>query len=196
MDFSDESVLIRVQAGDRDAYLHLFERYYARVEGYARKRLLNKEAARDIAAETFLRAYRAVDTFRTGEVGYLGYLLMICRRLIINERARHRSNTTISWEEAVVHGDFLDDNAEQPIDSLLKQEQRAAVRAALDRLSPEEREIIQLAFERDLSRRDIAQILGKPSVTAVTSQLHRAMQKLKGILAKQGYFASLYPQSY
>jgi RNA polymerase sigma-70 factor (ECF subfamily) len=190
MDLSDERILAIVQAGDREAYLHLFERYYARIEGYARKRLGNAEAARDIASETFLRAYRAVDHFRTGEIAYLSYLIMICRRLIISEQSRPRPAALLSWEEAVVHGDLLDEGAERPVDRVLKQEQRAVMQAALDCLPAQDREIVLLAFERDLSRKEIAMILDKPTVTAVTSHLHRAMQKLKTILTEQGYFAA------
>jgi DNA-directed RNA polymerase specialized sigma24 family protein len=62
------------------------------------------------------------------------------------------------------------------------------LQAALECLSAEDRKIIHLAFERDLSRRDIVTIMGKPSVTAVTSHLRRAMQKLKFIIERQGYF--------
>ena len=61
---------------------------------------------------------------------------------------------------------------------------------ALRQLPSEDREIIQLAFVRDLSRRDIGEILGKPTISAVTSHLYRAMRKLKVIVAKQGYFTA------
>jgi RNA polymerase sigma-70 factor (ECF subfamily) len=190
MYLSDDTIIARVQAGDRQAYLYLFDRYYARVEGYARHQIRNAEAARDLASETFLRAYRSVDGFRTGEVAYLSYLLLICRRLIINERARHGKAPTTSWEEASLHGEPLADSAELPLDRMLKAEQRGVIQKALHLLSAEDREIILLAFEQDLSRRDIADVLGKPTVSAVTSHLYRAMQKLKAILVKQGYFSA------
>lgn len=188
MTLSDEEILRRVHKGDREAYITLFDRYYARVEGYARRQTLNAEAARDFASETFLRAYRSVDGFRVGEISYLGYLLMICRRLILTEQARFRSAPVRSLEENAEEMDQLADSAALPLEFLLSAERSAMLRSALEQLPAADREIIHLAFERDLSRRDIGDILGKPSVTAVTSHLHRAVQKLKALIVRQGYF--------
>ena len=178
----------RVQSGDREAFLILFDRYYGRVEGYARRQIHDQEAARDIASETFLRAYRCVDGFRVGEISYAGYLFLICRRLVITERARHGGMISGSLDEHIDELEAIPDGGVLPLDLLLSAERDAMLREALNRLPPVDREIIQLAFERDLSRRDIAEILVKPSVSAVTSHLHRAMQKLKAIIIQQGYF--------
>lgn len=189
MHISDEEIIQRVQRGERDAYLTLFDRYYARVENYARRQLHHAEAARDIASETFLRAYRSVDSFRIGGISYLGYLLLICRRLILTELTRQRQTPLHSLEER--EEDTLPaDSADLPLDILLTAERDAMLKAAMLQLSSEDREIISLAFERDLSRRDIGEIMGKPSISAVTSHLYRAMQKLKAIVAQQGYFTT------
>src|SRR5690242_2056838 len=177
MQVPDEEVIQRVQRGDRDAYLVLFDRYYARVENYARRQLHHAEAARDIASETFLRAYRSVDSFRIGGISYLGYLLMICRRLILTEQARQRAAPLHSLEEREEETLLLADHAELPLDSLLAAERDTMLQEALGQLPSEDREIIQLAFVRDLSRRDIGEILGKPTISAVTSHLYRAMRK-------------------
>src|SRR5216684_3542301 len=99
MHVSDEEIIQRVQRGEREEYFVLFDRYYARVESYARRQLHHAEAARDIASETFLRAFRSVDSFRTGGISYLGYLLMICRRLILTEQTRQRIVSIHSIEE-------------------------------------------------------------------------------------------------
>jgi RNA polymerase sigma-70 factor (ECF subfamily) len=192
-DLSDDDILRRVQRGERSEFLEIFDRYYPRIEGYAQHQLRNAEAARDIASETFLRAYRNVDSFRIGEnISYVGYLFLVCRRLILTERQRLRSAAVVSWDQAIQEHQIqearLADTDALPLARLLDTEKRDMVRQALQRLSADDREIISLAFERDLSRRDIAQILGKPSVSAVTSHLHRAMQKLKTVLIQQGYF--------
>jgi RNA polymerase sigma-70 factor (ECF subfamily) len=186
---SDEEILRRVQSGDREAFLLLFDRYYSRVESYDRRQMRDAEAARDIASETFLRAYRTVDGFRIGEISYTGYLFLICRRLMVTEQTRHGRLVSRSLDESADELDMLPDGAALPLDLLLSAERGTMLRSALDQLSAPDREIIHLAFERDLSRREIADILSKPSVSAVTSHLHRAMQKLKVIVADQGYFA-------
>lgn len=185
----DDRIIDRVQQGDRSAYLELFDRYYPRVESYARWQLRNPEAARDAASETFLRAFRSIGGYRVGSgTAYLAYLLQICRRLIYAERAREPAMPPFSIEQ------LASENAEPSTDEaplffLLEEERRVMIQRALSYLSTDDREIIHLAFERDLSRRDIAVIMGKPSVTAVTSHLYRALQKLRAVVVQQGYFA-------
>ena len=187
---TDEEIIGRVHDGDREAFLVLFDRYHGRVESYARRQMQNSEAARDIASETFLRAYRTVDSFRIGEISYAGYLFMICRRLIVTEQTRSTANMACSLDESAGEIDMLADGATLPLDLLLSAERSDMVRSALEKLPAGDREIIQLAFDQDLSRRDIAEILAKPSVSAVTSHLHRAVQRLKAVIIAQGYFES------
>src|SRR5579883_1547403 len=152
MDLSDEEIIRRAQRGERSAFLTLFDRHYPRVESYARRQTRDAELARDLASETFLRAYRNLDKFRTGEnITYLGYLLMICRRLIITESARRRAAPARSLEECE-RLDRIEDDGALPVDYVLGAERRAMLQQALRSLSEEDREIIHLAFERDLSR--------------------------------------------
>jgi RNA polymerase sigma-70 factor (ECF subfamily) len=190
---SDDRIIERVQQGDRAAYLKLFDLYYPRVERYARWQLQDTETARDVASETFLRAYRHIGGYEVGRnSAYLPYLLQICRRLIFAEQDRLHSRPTYSLDDTAGEIDTLTDEHEVPLLYLLEEERRAMIQNALDGLSADDREIIHLAFERDLSRKDIATIMGKPSVTAVTSHLYRALQKLKVIVLQQGYFVAPY----
>ncbi|MCA1596621.1 MAG: RNA polymerase sigma factor [Chloroflexi bacterium] len=188
MPVSDDKIILRAQQGERDQFMHLFNRYYARVESYARRLLSEREAAEDVASETFVHALRNLHAYRAGETSsYLAYLLMICRRLAINEGARRlRRNTSL---DDLPESDTPAAVDPLPLDRVLVAEQREAVRLGLEALSPGDREIIHLAFEKDLSRQDIMRVLDKPTVSAVTSHLHRAMRNLKAILVRQGYFA-------
>jgi RNA polymerase sigma-70 factor (ECF subfamily) len=185
---TDEEIIRRVHSGDREAYLVLFDRYYARVESYAGRQMQNPEAARDIASETFLRAYRTVDAFRIGEISYAGYLFLICRRVMLTELSRYGGIVCRSLDDSADEMEMIPDGSALPVELLLSAERGDMLREALAHLPTADREIIHLAFERDLSRRDIADILSKPSVSAVTSHLCRAMQKLKAIIVEQGYF--------
>src|SRR5579871_2892649 len=115
LSLSDNEILDRVQQGERDAYAALFQRYYPRVEGYARRHLHNVEAARDVASETFLRAYRNVDRFRAGErITYFGYLLMICHRLILSEQARYA--TALARQRTLGAPEYALEQTELPLD--------------------------------------------------------------------------------
>ena len=84
----------------------------------------------------------------------------------------------------------LIDSCPPPLEYVLEEEQREMIRQSLDQLAPADREIIALAYDHDMSRRDIAALLGKPSTTAVTTHLYRAMQKLREAVSSQGYFGA------
>jgi RNA polymerase sigma-70 factor (ECF subfamily) len=192
MNPSDEQVLVRVQRGERGAYVALFDRYYPRVYRYARWHSGDPDLATDAASETFVRAYCAVDGFRTEDhTPYLAYLLQICRRILMSNRFRQSSNRTESLDESDSEARRLIDSCPPPLEYVLEEEQREMIRQSLLQLAPLDREIIALAYEQDLSRRDIAALMGKPSTTAVTTHLYRAMQKLREAVNRQGYFGAI-----
>ena len=188
----DDQILIRVQKGDRDAYVALFDRYYARVFRYARWQSGDPDLAADAASETFVRAYAAVDGFRTEDnTPYLAYLLQICRRILISNHSKPSNRKSVSLDDVDSEARRLIDSCPPPLEYVLEEEQREMIRLSLKRLPPGDREIIALAFEQDLSRRDIAVLMGKPSTSAVTTHLYRAMQKLRETVNAQGYFGAI-----
>ena len=78
----------------------------------------------------------------------------------------------------------IPDDREQasPLVTLLKREQSNRIRAALAMLAPADQEIIALSYERGLSSKEIMAIMHKPSVTAVTTHLHKAMKRLRSLV--------------
>src|SRR5207302_919492 len=149
-----------VQRGDSESYVELFDRYYARIYRYALWQLRNIDAARDAAADTFARAFKAVAGYRPGEsISYFPYLLQICRRLIYAERTRANRGFAYSLDDPESGAKRLIDSCGTPEESLLDEERRDMIRQSMQGLSPDDREIILLAFERDLSRRDIAALM-------------------------------------
>ena len=193
MHVSDEEILRRVQQGERTAFVQIFDRYYQRVERYACRKLMNIESAADIASETFHRAFRSVDTFRIGQISYLAYLYIICRRLVATEISKRIAAPFLSLDDLEDHLLPEYSKADMALESVLDSERSCMLQFALNCLDTDDREVVHLAFEKDISRKDIAEIMGKPSVSAVTSHLHRAMTRLRGIVHKQGYF-KLIPQ--
>src|SRR5213079_2812548 len=69
-----------------------------------------------------------------------------------------------------------------PLAALLQREQLERIRAALTMLSPSDQEIIALSYERELTCKEIMEVMQKPSVTAVTTHLYKAMKKLLALV--------------
>lgn len=175
---SDAAILRRVQRGERNLYVELFDRYYGHVKRYACSQMA--EAADDLASETFVCAYRNVASCSLGEISYLGYLLSICRRLVLKERARLPGLPTYT---PVENEDLrCSDTTDSLFSTWSKETRNSVVRDALQFLPAEDREVIYLAYEASLSRQDIMTILDQSSFSVFTAHLYRAMQKLNAIV--------------
>jgi len=184
--FPDSEIVCRVQAGERELFGELHARHHERVYRFVTQSIWQPEAAQDVACEVWLRAYNAVDRFevRPG-ASVLSWLLRIAANLVTDYRRRLGPEVE-SWEE----------NEEKLAPSLvtqgteaqfLRRERIRAVQLAFQQLSPSDQQIIYLAHQSGLSSAEIADVLGKPSVSAVTSHLHRAMTHLREKLRQSGW---------
>jgi RNA polymerase sigma factor (sigma-70 family) len=111
---------------------------------------------------------------------YVSYLYAIARNLVTDRlRERGRMPEIILLEDAWQEPDR---DAEAPVEAVLRRADVDRIRAALPRLSPSDREIITLSYDRELSCREIMEIMGKPSITSVTTHLYKAMKRLREIV--------------
>ena len=185
--FQNEADIIRrIQAGERELFGELHRHYYPRVQRFIELEVFHREEAQDLALEVFLRAYQTIDRFRPrGPGAFCSYLLRIASNLVTDYRRRLPATDTVSWE-GLAEDPPLVLVSPTPEEEWQQREQRAQVQRALAELPPEDRQILYLAYEEDLSRQQIAEVMGKPSVTAVTSHLYRALQKVRDRLARAG----------
>jgi RNA polymerase sigma-70 factor, ECF subfamily len=181
---TDEEVVGRVQRGGTELFELIFHRHYGRIEHYVRGLGLPDAEQEDAVAETFTRAFARIRSFdAAGGTRYVSYLYAIARNLCADRmRARRRAPEVIFLEDATVVG--IPDESEHgsPLAALLRREQLDRIRAAMAMLAPGDREIITLSYERDLSGREIMEVMQKPSVTAVTTHLYKAMKKLRALV--------------
>lgn len=201
---SDQEIISRVQAGERELFGELHARHHERVYRFIGRAIWAHEAAQDVAGEVWLRAYAAVDRFEARpEAGVLSWLLRIAANAVTDYRRRLGPETQ-PWECDDVPTLYLVEggqpgaqgrgNAIEPRFSspgaeseVLRRERARAVHRALSLLSEGDRRIITLAHQDELSSGEIARILGKPSISAVTSHLHRAMMHLRHKVAELGW---------
>jgi len=181
---TDEEIVARVQRGQPEFFEIIFERHYTRIERSVRGLALPEADREDVVAETFTRALARIGSFDTASgTRYVSYLYAIARNVGTDRiREKRRAPEAISLEDAALAE--LPDESEQgaPLPALLKREQLDRIRAALALLSPSDQEIIALSYDRDLSSKEIMEVMHKPSTTAVTTHLYKAMKKLRALL--------------
>lgn len=173
----DSELVARVlERDDRHAFATLVRRHQAQVRGLLRKLSCGDGAlADDLGQETFLRAYRALGSFRGG--GKLSsWLLQIAYRTFLNDAraaaARRAFDTPL--DEALPE-------ATGRMESVLDRHDLAR---ALRALSPEERAAIALTYADDLSHEEAAAILGWPLGT-LKSRVLGAKEKLRARLLEK-----------
>jgi RNA polymerase sigma-70 factor, ECF subfamily len=178
---SDEEIVRRVQQGEAKLFSSIFERHYGRLERFVRHLGIPESEMEDVLAETFSRAFARVQSFNPDSgTRYVSYLYAIARNLATDRlRERGRMPEIALLEDA---GQEPDRDLEEPLDRVLRQEEMGRIREALERLSASDREIITLSYDRELTCREIMQVMGKPSITAVTTHLYKAMKRLRQLV--------------
>jgi RNA polymerase sigma-70 factor (ECF subfamily) len=181
-DALDRADMERLAAGHDAALNDLMERHSTPVFHFLCRMLGNEEDAVDLAQETFVRVYRARESFRSNSK-FTTWLYTIAANLARNHfrwRARHpnvsleaSSGTT---EESL--GSTLPSNEPVPSDQALAAERAAAVRAAVNRLPDDLRDAIVLCEWEEHSLAEAAAILDT-TPKAVESRLYRARKSLR-----------------
>jgi len=141
------------------------------VYAYVATLLRDRAAAEDVTAAAFERAYRKQRTYKAKRGSDRAWLFGIARNAALDELRRRKRAAALVAEPPDVDATPPEDAAESAL-------RRVAVRAALARIGPRERELIALKFHAGLDNAEIAAVLGV-SVSNAGTQLHRAMTKLR-----------------
>lgn len=145
----------------------------------ARFLMRNDHDAEDVVQEACLRAFRFYESFRGGNSR--AWFLSIVRNSCFTALRRAHSN-----EAAVVFDEELHSPETAPTDAggeLDRELDRQTVRAAIEELPPEFREVVTLRELEECSYKEIADIIGVP-IGTVMSRLARARERLHQILSK------------
>ena len=139
----------------------------------------NQAEAEDLVQETFSKALRAFDTFQPG-TNFKAWIFRILRNTFLTTRTGIATSRTVFLED---HPDTLDTIAagSTPEDTLIRLDNQAALRAALEQLQPQLREALLLCDVEEIKYKDIAVILDIP-IGTVMSRISRARRTLRQLL--------------
>ncbi|HVF06482.1 MAG TPA: sigma-70 family RNA polymerase sigma factor [Frankiaceae bacterium] len=169
---TDDAALVRRAAGgDVLAFETLVRRHTDAVWRVARSMLRDDFAAEEAVQDTFLRAYRALGTFR-GDAAVRTWLVSICTRVCV-DRLRLRRPEVVPLEEAAARR-----TAPDPDD-------RVQLDAAVRGLAPDERAAFLLVDVLGYTSGEAAAVAGAPAST-LRSRLGRAREQLAAALAPAG----------
>ena len=173
MDLSDEEILARASAGDRDAFGMLYERYIDRIFNYVYYRTGNVNDAEDLTARVFQRAMNHIVNYTDRGVPFSAWLYRIAHNLVANwhrDRSR-RQEIPISDAPLVAKGDA-------PETSMVHTEQQESLLRLIRSLPSERQTLLILKFVEHYSNAEIGAIMGR-SEGAVKSLYHRTLLALR-----------------
>lgn len=184
-DLTDQDLVQMVLDGDATAFRGLVERYQGRVYALIFGMTRNREDARDIVQEAFVKAYRNLKTYRR-EASFHTWLYRIAMNLAIDHLRRSTRHPTHEYEDQVEadepEGDYKADHLQRhPGRDLERQRLYSKIMAAMQQLPPDQREVVLLREIEGLSYKEIAEMMEIPEGT-VMSRLFYARKKLQEIL--------------
>ena len=178
--------MLDLQSGETDSLGHLVARWEQPLFRFVYRMLPRPEDARDVCQETFLRILTRADRFERG-ARFSTWMYQIALNLCRDQMRRKRrwgllmavpSPTDDAPLEKIPSGD-------DPAETTSRAEKARAVGRALERIPPEQREVLILKEYEGLKFREIAEILGCPEST-VKSRMYNGLTGLRTILTREG----------
>src|ERR1041385_972590 len=161
------------QRGDREALEALYLMHFDRIYSYLHLSVGNRHDAEDLTTQTFLKMLEAIGRFRWQSAPFSAWLFRIAHNLAMDHfRARRR------WqpEEEVPEPP----GSEEPSAELEAMQSigRQSMLELIEKLSPEQQQVLTLKFVFNFANADVATILGKTE-GAIKSLQHRALVSLQ-----------------
>lgn len=174
----DDRLVERFRGGDREAFDDLVRRHQRAVFAIARRYVRDDAEAKDLTQRAFVRAFQGLAGLR-GAGAFRTWLYKIVANLALNHlRDRARLRPT---EDAGV------DVAVDPVGAgrMAAAEEHARLRAAVAKLPPKQRLVLELRVYDELPFRDVAEVAGC-SENAAKVNFHHAVKRLRELLAGGG----------
>jgi RNA polymerase sigma-70 factor, ECF subfamily len=182
---TDEELVVAFQSGDIPAFDQLVRRWDRKIQGVIYRLVGNHDEARDLSQEAFLKAYRALGTFKQ-EARFSSWLYQIAINATRDRLRRRRRRTDLSLDDVEEKGEAsLRDAGPSALDLIESNDLSRAVAAAMAALSEEQREVVILKEYEGLTFPEIAETLDVP-LSTVKTRLYRGLGQLRVRLERQG----------
>jgi RNA polymerase sigma factor (sigma-70 family) len=175
----DNHYIQRVLAGDQQAFRYLVEKHQGRALAIAFNMVKTRETAEDIVQESFVKAYKNLNSFR-GEAKFSTWFL----RIVVNESIRHleRKKLENSYAKELAEIDEHDINSSLKL--IQADEQRKYINLAMQQMPPREALVLQLFYIDDMSLKEMEEIT-ELNADHLKVLLHRARKQFFGFLQSE-----------
>ena len=182
-----EDLLVLYQEGDPQAFRRLVDEFQPKLLQFFFRLCWDRDRAEDLAQEVFLKLMRGSRRYRP-EGRLTTFVYRIATNLWIDHyRAQRPQPRLYSLDQAVLApgGELHQTREHAPTERVIHDEEKQALRGALESLTEPHRLVFELAVYQELPYAEIGQILDMPVGTG-KSRMHNSVKALKVILAERG----------
>ena len=180
---SDEQLITAyLEDGDQAAFRNLVERHQERIYGYLMGMVRNRATADDLFQETFIRAIDAMHDRRgsySHDGRWIAWIMRIARNAALDyfRSSKRQADVEANGQSERSFWDELPARAPSALDQLHRKEQGAWLESCIDRLPDEQREVVLLRQDTDLTFREIAE-LTDCSINTALGRMRYALKNL------------------
>lgn len=170
----DDDLLVRIAAGDREAFATLFAKFAPRIKSYLLRLGAPGAVAEDLAQDAMVILWRRAATFDPKKAKASTWVYVIARNAWIDRLRREK--VQLAYRETADVSEASREEA--PDDAVARDQEEARIAAALESLPEDQRRVVRLAFFEDHPHSEIAERLSLPLGT-VKSRMRLALAKLR-----------------
>ena len=188
---SDQALLEQYQQGNREAVSQLLERHTRRVRDYVRMMVKDNDVADDLTQEVLIKVVKVLDEGRYTDKGrFLPWVLRIAHNRVLDYFRAQKQAKTVS--ESSAGFDILGSKnfAEPSIeDTLISEQQAEEIRALVEMLAEEQREVVHMRYYEGLSFKEIAEHTGV-SINTALGRMRYALINMRQMIKKRNLVLS------
>ena len=178
------ALLDRVALADESALNELYALTSSKLYGVAVRVVSNRDWAEDVLQEAYLNIWKIAGTYQatlSPPMAWMGLLVRSRGLDFLRRRASDRADRVQELDDVI--SDTVAGDSPNPMDTTQASEQAWALHQCLSQLENKQREVVSLAYLRDLSHSELAQQLKLPLGT-VKTWIRRGLEQLRGCMGK------------
>jgi RNA polymerase sigma factor (sigma-70 family) len=180
-DAQDQELVARLRAGDEEAFRGLFDRYASTAKALALRIVRQTHLAEEIVQEVFLAVWRSPEGYDGARGSVRSWLMGMVHHRAVDAVRREEAHRRRADSVAAEARDETVDHADDVVEAIGRPEERRVVRAALDELPAEQREVLELMYFDGLTQTQVAEKVGLPLGT-VKSRTLLGMRRMRSAL--------------
>ena len=178
------ALIDRVALLDEKALRELYEQTSSKLYGVAVRVVTNREWAEDVLQEAFINIWRIAGDYKASLSPPMAWMALVVRSRgldFLRRRACDRADRMQELDDVI--SDTVAGDSPNPMDTAQASEQAQALHLCLNQLDNKQREVVSLAYLRDMSHAELAEQLKLPLGT-VKTWIRRGLEQLRDCMSR------------